>query len=462
MKRTFLSVFALLFLLTPIFSQQRGRQVSYAMLANRAAAPVFHFSEIQLPGVSDDTTQVIFIFRFDNDFLPFKKISYNDEIEAPEGAEYFSTVRLNSEIFTGKVRNRGDDDYVSASRDVWQDTLFASSYEDTQSGELYNSGYLRTELSPGQYNYLLQLSIMGETNDRNSRRQNLNVKNFATSKTGEIYLIKPGSQRSEPLDLLNLGDKVFYGKDYRVLVRIPEFSDSDAYRVEIEKVRASRNDTSSVNTIYTADIRAEDIHAGKKLVFQGEGALSLHMKNAEGPGHTYALVDIPNRGFENTTFRLNIFRKGQEKPVASRLIRSYWPDMPPALYSLDMALDMLKYIVSDSELKELKKGSDKEKEARFRQFWASKDPTPDTEYNELMTEYYRRIDYAFKEYSNPEHPLGQETDMGQIYIKFGPPVSKDRRFPEKGRAIETWTYPNQTFVFEKGSGFSQFELVGRQ
>lgn len=462
MKRINLSFFVLLFLLPPLFSQPRGRQVSYAMLANRAAAPVFHFSELQLPGESDDKTQVIFIFRFNNDFVPFKKISFTDEIEAPKEAEYFSIVRLNTEVFTGLVRKGGDEGYSSTSRDVWQDTLFTSSYEDTQSRELYNSGYLKTELPPGQYNYLLQLSFMGETNDRNSRRQNLKVKNFATSKTGEVYLLKPATNNSDPLDLLNLGDKVFYGKDYRVLVRIPEFNHSDRYRLEIEKIRANRDDTTSVNITYASDIQAKDIHLNKTLVFKGEETPSLYMKDAEDTGYTYALLDIPNRRFENASFRINIYKEGDKKPVASKVIRSYWPDMPPALYSLDMALDMLKYIISDSELKELKKGSDKEKEAKFRSFWASKDPTPDTEYNELMTEYYRRIDYAFKEYSNPEHPLGQETDMGQIYIKFGPPLSKNRRFPEKGRAIETWTYPNQTFVFEKGSGFSQFELVGRQ
>jgi GWxTD domain-containing protein len=114
--------------------------------------------------------------------------------------------------------------------------------------------------------------------------------------------------------------------------------------------------------------------------------------------------------------------------------------------------------VSDSELERIDSGSDAEKERKFRQFWAQRDPTPDTEFNELMSEYYERIDYAYREFSSMQEP-GYESDRGQAYILYGPPTDVERRFPTNAPTREVWEYPNRTLIFEATSGFGDFRLV---
>ena len=63
---------------------------------------------------------------------------------------------------------------------------------------------------------------------------------------------------------------------------------------------------------------------------------------------------------------------------------------------------------------------DKESRQEFIQdFWAKRDPTPDTEENEYKEEFYRRIEYANQRFK--EGPPGWKTERGRIYIYLGPP-----------------------------------------
>jgi len=62
---------------------------------------------------------------------------------------------------------------------------------------------------------------------------------------------------------------------------------------------------------------------------------------------------------------------------------------------------------------------DKESRGEFiEEFWAKRDPDPDTEVNEFKQEFLKRIDYANKYFK--EGIPGWKTDRGRIYIIFGP------------------------------------------
>ncbi|MFY0685104.1 MAG: GWxTD domain-containing protein [Balneola sp.] len=459
MKKFTVLLSTLLFLATSLAFGQRRGNVNYAVLANRAATPNFFFESIVLPQENESSAQLVFIFRMENSYLPFKKLSFDNEFNAPENAEFYSIARLNTEIFEGKASKKDLKNLTAVSRDSWQDTLFAKNYDETQSRKKFATGKLVTELNPGMYNFVLQLSLMEETDDQNSQRQSIKIENFNSKKTGEIYLIKEGSTASN-LELVNLGNNVLYGKDYQALVRIPKYSSSEKYNLLISKARIDRKDTLNTEVVKTIPISESQIfnNSSLKILDNEQTALSI---NNDGGSFTYALVTVPNSSFENSIYNIELKTNSKTDPLAKKLVRSYWPDIPPSLLNLDISIEMLKYIVSEDQLKELKKGNSQEKEKKFRAFWEKRDPTPDTEFNELMTEYYNRVHYAFVEYRSPETPNGQDTDRGEVYIKYGPPNSRNRTFPKKGQVIETWSYGNRSFVFEKGAGFSEFMLVGK-
>ena len=139
MKKFTVLLSTLLFLATSFAFGQRRGNVNYAVLANRAATPNFFFESIVLPHENENSAQLVFIFRMENSYLPFKKLSFDNEFKAPENAEFYSIARLNTEIFEGKASRKDLKNLTTVSRDSWQDTLFAKNYDETQSREKMES-----------------------------------------------------------------------------------------------------------------------------------------------------------------------------------------------------------------------------------------------------------------------------------------------------------------------------------
>ncbi len=65
------------------------------------------------------------------------------------------------------------------------------------------------------------------------------------------------------------------------------------------------------------------------------------------------------------------------------------------------------------------------REEFIKEFWAKRDPNPDTEENEFKQEFYQRIEYANSHFK--EGIPGWKTDRGRIYIYLGPPDDVEQR-----------------------------------
>jgi len=84
----------------------------------------------------------------------------------------------------------------------------------------------------------------------------------------------------------------------------------------------------------------------------------------------------------------------------------------------------VRWIITDEERKAFKTlKTDEERETFIEQFWARRDPDPDTPENEYREEYAARIAYANAHFASGIP--GWKTDRGRIYIMFGPPDSKE-------------------------------------
>jgi len=134
---------------------------------------------------------------------------------------------------------------------------------------------------------------------------------------------------------------------------------------------------------------------------------------------------------------------------------------------LDVAIEQLQYIASRKEMKKLRNAPKDKKKEYFDAFWKAKDPTPGTETNELMDEYYRRVEFANQHFSGFRE--GWKTDMGMIYILFGPPNDVERQpfnveanpfYETEIYAYEIWYYYdlNRRFIFADHQGFGDYRL----
>ena len=120
----------------------------------------------------------------------------------------------------------------------------------------------------------------------------------------------------------------------------------------------------------------------------------------------------------------------------------------------------MKYILTSKERKKLKDISKTEREDFFYILWKDRDPTPNTEYNELMEEYFGRIAYVNEHFSGWQP--GWETDRGMIYILFGPPdeIQRTNSSMTNSYLYQVWSYYNinKQFVFRDQNGFGDFRL----
>lgn len=456
-----LSLFLFIALLgySPIFAQQNVDYRSLTLSNQQQDIYVNHFT---LPGDKDGTVKFVTSFRISNQFLPFKKTNSRDNPN-----EFFSSVGLSIELFKAKNKVKKDnfDDLSiegleSVGRAFWKDTAYAGTYEKTQSADIFIEGYLQVELKSGLYNYILQLERGAENAAQSSRTRQVNISTYADKKIGSVILGEKISEKDNliQLDLLNYGSNARYGKDYYALIHLPEYNPGHSYSVSLDKIDASKKDTTKLEDIFSKKLDSSELYQNiRPKVTSNNGKPSLTLSSV-AKGYAYALVKIPNSQFANAVYRLKVTSDSQDQPVAQSVIRSFWPEIPTSLLNLNTAIEMTKYIVSESKHKELRSGSTKEKEEKFREFWKSKDPTPNTEFNELMTEYYNRVDYAYEQFSSVNN-LGFETDRGQIYIKYGEPENIERKFPSGEPAVEIWTYPSRRFVFRATTGFGDFKLV---
>ncbi|HZY10215.1 MAG TPA: GWxTD domain-containing protein, partial [Bacteroidota bacterium] len=144
---------------------------------------------------------------------------------------------------------------------------------------------------------------------------------------------------------------------------------------------------------------------------------------------------------------------------SSRSFTMRWRELPHSIFDLDLAIDQLQYITERETIEDMKKAPPEKKREMWRDFWKKKDPTPSTERNEMMDEYFARVEYANKNFG---HYLdGWKTDRGMIYIIFGPPSNIERHpFDSNAKPYEIWMYyeHSREFVFVDSTGFGDYRL----
>ena len=122
-------------------------------------------------------------------------------------------------------------------------------------------------------------------------------------------------------------------------------------------------------------------------------------------------------------------------------------------------LDQIKYIATDQELKLYNQLNSKGKQEFLLQFWKSRDPDPSTPENEFMIEHFKRLAEVEGQFKG-----GINSDMGRVYIKYGPPLQIERMGLNVHitHAVEKWIYTingRTEFVFVDRIGDGTYFLV---
>jgi GWxTD domain-containing protein len=154
---------------------------------------------------------------------------------------------------------------------------------------------------------------------------------------------------------------------------------------------------------------------------------------------------------------------GAQTAKIQRMFNVSWGNVPLKENNLDIAIEQLAVIAHKSSVDSMRQADEAEKQRLYDQFWRKRDPTPDTERNELRDEYFQRVDFCnqnFTEISSGRQ--GWQTDRGKVFLVYGPPNSVDRQDSEINvPATEIWHYNllNRRYFFADRTGDGVFRLI---
>ncbi len=200
---------------------------------------------------------------------------------------------------------------------------------------------------------------------------------------------------------------------------------------------------------------------GTLTLATSEGPVRYESQSSDS-GWEVLYVPIPIQTLEPGNYRLELtIANGKDRTDCELPFRVVWPHRPASLADWDIATDALRYIAEPEEMDKILSSSSAEGWKVFSAFWRAKDPDTTTAYNELMVEYYRRVDEAIRQFSTVKELDGYKTDRGRIYILNGPPTKIDRSVLPGQPTREIWTYDRlrKQFVFTEKNKSGNYILT---
>ncbi len=390
---------------------------------------ILYSNFVQLP--SEDSGDVYYTYKLPLNRLVFEK-----------GSDLFlAQYRISVEVFD----STGQKFFTRA---IKEKSIQVSEYEQTMSPVIYSEGLLKLNLSPGTYS---AMEILYDYKSGRELKLPSTIMKIEPLKNILPPLIAKESvtQCNSRYVLANYGGKLPFDENkYSFIIPVKNPNSDSLSIIIIQKKDTLFNET------LTKPVN-------EKIALSECGGKVIVEDNDEGsPCSVYRIDGISNiikeGGFQVIASENN--DAGEEQKFQ---IGCSWIDKPHSLKNPEMAINALKFIEKDSVISGLLKGDDEEYAENLAEYWKKIDPTPETEFNPLMQEFYTRLDYAAKNFATISGASGVNTDRGKLYIRFGKPVDVDRTSDNYGNIIETWTYnnPQRKFVFVDKKGTGDFSLI---
>lgn len=331
----------------------------------------------------------------------------------------------------------------------WVETVRVANFEETISPRAY-SLIVRSFPLPSS-EYVLRAQVRDSESGTLSQLQRpVQIRDFSESALtmSDVMIVRRLTEVNGRKDIVpnisaNVGDAP---GPFHLFFEVYNRSDLDTLLVQC-KVHKPNDKSPKV----LAASRLEPISKGRNQIFLRIDTLNLPLGNYDLILEARKPVPLEDRGEEAGTLLA----------LTKRFITVRWAGVPHSITNLDEAVEQMLYIATASELGYVKDAPTLvEKQQRFIEFWKKKDPSPGTEENELMEEYYARVEYANKHFKH--YIDGWKTDRGMVFIILGPPSQVERHpFDAYRKPYEIWYYyeRNRRFVFVDQTGFGDYRLI---
>ncbi|MFA8342167.1 MAG: GWxTD domain-containing protein [Rhodothermaceae bacterium] len=332
--------------------------------------------------------------------------------------------------FTLTVEAINDEDDIIAT-DLADEFLETTTYESTISSNSQKISIRSFELKEGEYNFKITL-----LDNESSQQFTTNLTHVVTNSNTPIFLS----------NLLLIRNSIEIDGREQLIPNISKFITNSQTNLSFYFNVTSNTDT-------TINLRYKLTDAADKKLFD----LSSDEKLTKGINPIVKTLTQLNLTLGK--YKLEVFNTAI--PVVKEF-NVMLDGFPSSVVNLDNAIQQLKYIASVGEIDELENDtlSYSQKLDKFIHFWKSRDPDPSTKLNEILLEYYKRVEFANNRFKN--FRPGWKTDMGFVYIVFGPPeMIESKPFNSGSKPYEIWYYNtiNKRFLFMDESGFGDYRLL---
>jgi GWxTD domain-containing protein len=320
---------------------------------------------------------------------------------------------------------------------TWNEKLEATDFQQTTSKNNFNLSLRSFTLKPGKY------LIRTEVDDKESSR------NYVSE---NLFVVRDLSSGFSSSDILILArSAVSEGTTNKILPNISRNISVSSEGIPIFYELYS-NKPRSVNVEYSI------LDENKKVISQ-----SFENQMVDS-GVTRVFYTYKDSALSLGTYSMYVAFKGvagENLGLLNKTFTSRWVGIPSVIQDLDKAIQQMVYIATESELNHIKKADNKDEKVKgILNFGVKKDPVPESEENEIFNEYYRRIEYANKNFSH--YSEGWKTDRGMVFVILGSPNNINRHpFEHNTKPYEVWEYYtiNRSFVFVDETGFGDYRLI---
>ncbi len=403
-----------------LFGSALSAQVEYSTGVNVVAGSTIFFMDIAgFKSSAPNKTRIDVFVQ-----VPYSSVQF---IKRPDG--YYAAYSITLTFFDQSKKN------ILFERN-WREKLKTDEFAQTTSKNNFNLSYKTYDLQPG--NYFLRC-IFEDVDSRRTALREIPIKVRAIS------------------DSLGLSDLVFVSE-------VIKDSTGDNIVANVSTTVTNKNNSLSFFfNIYSN--KEEEIYLEYLLTDLKKNTTLKQLDPRKiKPGANLVLYTLNYVKFSLGDYSLRVLLKDKdEKEISSveKKLSSIIYGIPSSITDLNKAVEQMIYIASPQELDFIKEAKEyEEKMNRFLAFWEKKKPNPKLDENPILYEYYRRIEYANKNFKG--FGEGWRSDMGMIYVTFGPPSAVQRHpMDSNSRPYEIWEYfeLNRSFVFIDQTGFGDYRLA---
>ena len=362
--------------------------------------------------------------------IPYPEINF-----VKEGDHYTGRFEISASVLSQE------------NQQLWQKSqlveLHVTDFSQTNSNQYFSLKQFSTDIAPGKYDVHLQVADK-ESKKIESVKKTIMVRDFGndTLALSDVMFVRRMTIEGTRKNIVpNLSGVI--GKEHTKLYLFFEIYN----HTQIDSVQFTCKFVNSKREIAAQRAKSELLTDTRTQMIWLIDTLSID------PGKYILLVEASGKSKVDSSKLCYA--------SVSRICMVRVKDMPLIIADLNKAIDQLQYIARGSEISYIKEApTPDEKQKRFLEFWTKRNPDLKAPNNELMEEYYSRVEYANRNYTG--FMEGWRTDRGMVLIRFGPPQNIERHpFDSNNKPYEIWFYYNQNreFIFVDETGFGDYRLL---